>query len=39
MTRGFLPYSIELGQDYPSFAAEMQALLAAGYQDIMAQTP
>jgi HK97 family phage major capsid protein len=36
--RGFLPYSLELGMDYPSFAAEMQGLLEAGYIDLMAST-
>lgn len=35
MARGFIPYSIELGQDYPSFAAEMQGLLAAGYDELL----
>jgi HK97 family phage major capsid protein len=36
--RGFLPYSIELGMDYPNFANEMAALLDAGYQDQLAST-
>lgn len=36
MTRGFLPYSIELGQDYPGFADEMATLLSQGYLDIVA---
>jgi HK97 family phage major capsid protein len=35
-TRGFIPYSIEVGMDYPNFATEMSDLLAAGYLDIMA---
>lgn len=35
--RGFIPYSIEVGEDYPSFAAEMRRLLDAGYIDLVAQ--
>jgi len=35
--RGFIPYSIEIGDDYPSFAAEMRRLLDAGYIDLVAQ--
>jgi HK97 family phage major capsid protein len=35
MARGFLPYSIELGQDYPGFADEMQTLLASGYDELL----
>jgi HK97 family phage major capsid protein len=35
MARGFIPYSIELGQDYPSFAEEMSNLLAAGYDELL----
>jgi HK97 family phage major capsid protein len=35
MARGFIPYSIEVGQDYPSFAEEMAALLAAGYDELL----
>jgi len=35
MARGFIPYSIEVGQDYPSFASEMQNLLAAGYDELL----
>jgi HK97 family phage major capsid protein len=34
--RGFIPYSIEVGSDYPSFAAEMRRLLDAGYIDLVA---
>jgi HK97 family phage major capsid protein len=34
--RGFIPYSIEIGEDYPSFAAEMRRLLDAGYIDLVA---
>jgi HK97 family phage major capsid protein len=36
--RGFIPYSIEVEQDYPSFAAEMSALLSAGYLDLLASS-
>ena len=35
-TRGFIPYSIEVGQDYPGFADEMALLLAQGYIDQLA---
>ena len=35
--RGFIPYSIEVGDDYPAFAAEMRRLLDAGYIDLVAQ--
>lgn len=35
MARGFIPYSIEVGQDYPSFASEMANLLAAGYDELL----
>jgi HK97 family phage major capsid protein len=35
MARGFLPYSIEVGQDYPAFADEMATLLAAGYDELL----
>ncbi|MGH3539785.1 MAG: phage major capsid protein [Pseudonocardiaceae bacterium] len=37
MARGFLPYSIEAGQDYPGFAEEMARLLASGYDELTAQ--
>ena len=33
---GFIPYSIEVEQDYPGFAEEMSALLASGYLDLIA---
>lgn len=33
MTRGFLPFSIELEQDYPGFAAELAMVLAESYAD------
>lgn len=36
MGRGFLPYSIELGQDYPGFADEMATLLTQGSLDLLA---
>jgi HK97 family phage major capsid protein len=35
MARGFIPFSIEVGQDYPSFAEEMRTLLAAGYDELL----
>ena len=34
--RGFIPYSIEVGMDYPSFAAEMSVLLSEGYDELQA---
>jgi HK97 family phage major capsid protein len=34
--RGFIPYSIEVGDDYPGFATEMRRLLDAGYVDLVA---
>jgi len=37
-SRGFIPYSIEIGQDYPGFADEMGNLLAQGYIDQLAST-
>lgn len=33
--RGFLPFSIELEQDYPGFADEMATLLASGYDELL----
>lgn len=33
--RGFIPFSIEVGQDYPGFADEMATLLASGYDDLL----
>lgn len=36
MARGFIPYSIEIGQDYPGFATEMGRLLRSGYEDLLA---
>jgi HK97 family phage major capsid protein len=35
MARGFIPYSIEVGQDYPGFAEEMGTLLAEGYDELL----
>jgi HK97 family phage major capsid protein len=37
MARGFIPYSIEVGMDYPGFAAEMAMLLNEGYSELVAQ--
>src|SRR5262249_25838152 len=34
--RGFVPYSFEVAQDYPGFAAEMQEVLNQGYMDLLA---
>ena len=34
--RGFIPYSIEVGGDYPGFAAEMSRLLMEGYDELQA---
>jgi HK97 family phage major capsid protein len=34
--RGFIPFSIEIGQDYPGFADEMRRLLDQGYVDLIA---
>ncbi len=33
--RGLIPYSIEIGEDYPSFASEMSTLLAEGYDELL----
>lgn len=35
MARGFIPYSLEVGQDYPAFADEMSTLLADGYDELL----
>jgi HK97 family phage major capsid protein len=35
MARGFIPYSIEVGEDYPGFASEMSTLLAEGYDELL----
>lgn len=37
MARGFIPYSVEIGMDYPGFASEMSGLLAAGYDELLVQ--
>lgn len=34
--QGFIAYSIEIGEDYPGFAAEMARLLDEGYRDLLA---
>jgi HK97 family phage major capsid protein len=34
---GFIPYSLEVGMDYPGFADEMRRLLDAGYVDLVAK--
>jgi HK97 family phage major capsid protein len=34
---GYIPYSIEVGMDYPAFAMEMERLLSSGYQEILVQ--
>lgn len=34
MARGFIPFSIEVGMDYPDFEAQMKELLAEGYTDL-----
>lgn len=34
---GFIPYSLEIGMDYPGFAEEMRRLLDAGYVDLVAK--
>jgi HK97 family phage major capsid protein len=36
MARGFVPYSIEVGMDYPGFAEEMSMLLNQGYLNLVA---
>jgi len=33
--RGFIPYSIQVGDDYPMFADEMSRLLAEGYDELL----
>lgn len=35
--RGFIPYSIEVGQDYPMFADEMARLLSEGYDELLVE--
>lgn len=33
--RGFIPYSIEIGEDWPGFQSEMARLLAEGYDELL----
>lgn len=33
--RGLIPYSIEIGEDYPAFASEMSTLLMEGYDELL----
>jgi HK97 family phage major capsid protein len=35
--QGFIPYSVEVGQDYPNFAGEMATLLSEGYSELLAE--
>lgn len=35
--RGFIPFSLEIGDDWPGFAGEMQRLLSAGYDELLLQ--
>jgi HK97 family phage major capsid protein len=35
--QGFIPYSIEIGMDYPGFATEMSRLLASGYSELLVE--
>lgn len=35
--RGFIPFSIEIGQDFPDFANQMGMLLREGYDDLLAE--
>lgn len=36
MARGFIPYSIEFGMDYPGIATELGRLLEVGYDNLLA---
>jgi len=36
--RGFIPFSLEVGEDYPGFANEMSRLLSSGYMDLLASS-
>ena len=36
--RGFIPFSIRVGQDYPGFADEMSTLLMEGYDELQASS-
>ncbi len=33
--RGYIPFSIEIGMDWPDFAGEMSRVLAAGYDELL----
>ena len=35
MARGFIPFSIEIGEDWPGFQSEMGRLLAEGYSELL----
>ena len=35
LAKGFIPFSIEVGQDYPGFAEEMATLLGEGYDELL----
>jgi HK97 family phage major capsid protein len=35
MARGFIPYTIEVGEDWAGFQSEMSRLLAEGYDDLL----
>lgn len=35
--QGFIPFSIEVGMDYPGFASEMATLLSEGYRELLAE--
>ncbi len=35
--RGFIPYSLEVGEDWPGFQAEMGRLLGIGYDELLLQ--
>jgi HK97 family phage major capsid protein len=37
MARGFIPYSIEIGEDWPGFQGEMARLLGEGYDELLLQ--
>lgn len=36
MAKGWLPYSVEVSQDYPGFATEFGRLIDSGYNDLLA---
>jgi HK97 family phage major capsid protein len=37
MAHGFVPYSIEVGSDYPNFVEEISRVLAEGYLELLAE--